>query len=66
MLRNWIEAADEEDLIVLTSLRLAGRKQAKRLSRRHEELLYERLRISKEIINIWRSSRLRKADRSSR
>jgi hypothetical protein len=54
MLKRWVDATDEEDLIVLTSLRLAGGKQKKRLRKRHEELLFERLRIQKEIENIWK------------
>ena len=45
-------AADDEDLIVLTSLRLAGGIQKKRLRKRHEQLLFERLRIQKEIENV--------------
>jgi hypothetical protein len=54
MLKRWLDAADEEDLIVLTSLRLAGGIQKKRLRKRHEQLLFERLRIQKEIENIWK------------
>ena len=54
MLKSWLDSAAEEDLIVLTSLRLAGREQRKRLRERHEQLLFERLRIQKEIENIWK------------
>ena len=54
MLKSWIDAAEEEDLIVLTSLRLAAGKQRRRLRKRHEQLLFERLRIQKEIENIWK------------
>jgi hypothetical protein len=54
MLKSWLDAADEEDLIVLTSLRLAGGIQKKRLRKRHEQLLFERLGFQKEIENIWK------------
>jgi hypothetical protein len=53
MLKSWLEAVEMEDEIVLNSLSLAGRKSAKRLSKRHEELVHERLRISREIEKIW-------------
>jgi len=49
MLKKWLEAVEEEDQIVLTSLRLAGRKRAKRLEKRHEELLDRQVAIVKEI-----------------
>ena len=44
----------KEDAIVLTALRLAGWKRTKRLRKRHEALLFERMRIKKEMENIWK------------
>ncbi|MFI5419712.1 MAG: hypothetical protein ACHQ1H_01965 [Nitrososphaerales archaeon] len=53
MLKRRLEAAEEDDEIVLTYLRLAGGKEARRLQKRHEELLHQRLHIRQEMNGIW-------------